>query len=195
MRRFNPDYWFNPEVSADHLSSPASVVVWAAAIDYCQWLNTREGVRKDQACYRRDGVNGTADRPPVADLSKTGYRLPTAAEFEYACRAGTSTQRYYGDDLTVSSSYALFGRIVKLLAVGSLMPNDLGLFDMNGNVAEWTCEFDAPDKVYVAGGGYLGFAETMTSWIHDATGPTLTYNSYGFRVVRTIELDDQGRPK
>ena len=194
MLRFSANYWFPPSETDDPRKSPASVVTWPAAIDYCQWLDKQEAVRDDQACYPREGAKG-GKQLPAANLSKLGYRLPTAAEFAYACRAGTSTPRYFGDDLTLFHSYALFGEKTKLIAVGSLMPNDLGLFDMNGNVAEWTCDLANDGGVYVAGGGYHAFAHNLDSSLVTPTNPAFEYNSYGFRVVRTIELDDNGRPK
>lgn len=194
MLRFSGNYWFPADATDDPRNGPACVVKWPTAIEYCRWLDDREAVRKDQSCYL---AKKAEDREtlPSADLSKLGYRLPTAAEFGYACRAGTTTPRYSGDDLVLFKSYAQFGESVKLLAVGSLMPNDLGLFDMNGNVAEWTCDIANSNRVFIAGGGNHAFARGLSSSSVTETTPTLEYNSYGFRVVRTIELDDRGRPK
>ena len=63
-----------------------------------------------------------------------GYRLPTEAEWEYACRAGTTTAYSYGDNLTKSDAN-IDGDSIK--AVGSYRPNAFGLYDMHGNVWEW----------------------------------------------------------
>ena len=76
---------------------------------------------------------------PANGLERTGYRLPTEGEWEYACRAGTVTSRYYG---LSSSTYSrstpgIEQRRRACMAGGSLFPNDLGLFDMLGNVYEW----------------------------------------------------------
>ena len=72
-------------------------------------------------------------------LQRTGYRLPTEAEWEYACRAGAMTSRYYGlsEELLGQYAWYLANTQGSRLAVRHLFPNDLGLFDMLGNVYEW----------------------------------------------------------
>ena len=79
---------------------------------------------------------------PADILRRTGYRIPTDAEWEYACRSGTITSRYYG------ASTELLGRFARYQAnsrehawsCGGLLANDLGLFDMLGNEFEWVNE-------------------------------------------------------
>jgi len=72
-------------------------------------------------------------------LRRVGYRLPTEAEWEYACRAGTGTRRYYGESVDLLGRYAWYRATSqdRVWPCGSLLPNDLGLFDMLGNVYEW----------------------------------------------------------
>ena len=79
---------------------------------------------------------------PADVLQRTGYRLPTEAEWEYACRAGAVTSRYYGHSLDLLGTYAWYQANSRDHAwpCGSLLPNDLGLFDMLGNVYEWCQE-------------------------------------------------------
>ena len=69
----------------------------------------------------------------------TGYRLPTEAEWEYACRSGTITSRYYGVSTDLLGKYAWYQANSREHAWpgGSLIPNESGLFDMLGNVFEW----------------------------------------------------------
>jgi formylglycine-generating enzyme required for sulfatase activity len=112
--------------SPDH---PRENVKWSDAVDFCNRLSAR------------------------ADEKKAGrkYRLPTEAEWEYACRAGTKTVFHYGD--TLSSKQANFngndpyggadkGPSIGLTRkVGSYKPNAWGLYDMHGNVAEWCSDY------------------------------------------------------
>jgi len=77
---------------------------------------------------------------PADVLERIGYRLPTEAEWEYACRAGAMTSRYYGHSALLLGAYARYQANSQEHAwrCGELLPNDLGLFDMLGNEFEWT---------------------------------------------------------
>jgi formylglycine-generating enzyme required for sulfatase activity len=72
-------------------------------------------------------------------LDRTGYRLPTEAEWEYAGRSGTDSYRYYGEATELLAAYVRYqaNSAEHAWRCGSLLPNDLGLFDTLGNVSEW----------------------------------------------------------
>ncbi len=140
-RHFDGGYVRDPKYSwrtpgydnpiSDHL--PVACVTWRDAVEFCNWLSNSEGLKR---CYTPDGSL-------IPGIS--GYRLPTEAEWEYTCRAGTTTVFSYGDDapltpLSVPTQYRKFAhtgtRNTGPSAVGKLLPNQFGLYDMLGNVSE-----------------------------------------------------------
>jgi len=133
---------------------PQPRVSWFEAAAYCNWLSRREGILEDQWCYRPINHQYTEGMTVASNyLSLSGYRLPTEAEWEYSCRAGSSASRYFGDSDELLPLYAWFNKNAgdRTWPVGSLKPNDFGLFDMLGNVEEW-CQ-DRFDRDWSAGSG------------------------------------------
>ena len=138
----------------------------------------------------------------ISKLSeKTGkdFRLPTEAEWEYSCRAGTVTEFYFGDELTKELANYDNDRSV---AVGSYPSNAWGLFDMHGNVLEWVedsyywyteeaqtdpLHTDYPYGKMYRGGSYDSGMKASRSAARVAHSQSMSYETYGFRIVCLIE--------
>jgi formylglycine-generating enzyme required for sulfatase activity len=127
-----------------HPDGPIVGVTWFDAARYCNWLSKQEGIPEEEWCYEIE--NGQVTKLKTDYLSLTGYRLPTEAEWEYACRAGTVTSRHYGAAEEMLGHYAWYVDNAQGRArpVGSKKPNDYGLFDMYGNAWEWCQDALAP---------------------------------------------------
>jgi formylglycine-generating enzyme required for sulfatase activity len=117
-------------VSPEQERLPAVDIRWYDAMDFCNRLSIREGYRP---CYRQ------GFRRWVCDWRADGYRLPTEAEWEYACRAGTATRHASGDDPERLGNYAWFASNAagRVQVVGQKWSNRWGLYDMHGNIWEW----------------------------------------------------------
>jgi formylglycine-generating enzyme required for sulfatase activity len=117
---------------------PKDGPAWYYAAAYCNWLSRQEGL---QECYAPNAKGEYAEGMTCVEgfLERSGYRLPTEAEWEYACRAGALTSRYYGGSAALLERYAWYlgHSLERAQHCGQLQPNDLGLFDMLGNVYEW----------------------------------------------------------
>ncbi len=170
-------YWDNPyfEQTEEH---PVVCVSWNDAKEYCKWLSKKTG---------------------------ENYRLPTEAEWEYACRAGTTTKWSFGDDEKELEKYAWYDENSggKTHPVGEKEPNPWGLYDMHGNVWEW-CEDDfiddyeetprdgsayqdkKSDRKVLRGGSWDDVAGNTRSSYRDWGDPAYRDVDVGFRLLRTL---------
>lgn len=184
---------------------PITDVSWYDAAAYCNWLSEQEELPEDQWCYEPNVSGSYAEgmriRKNFFDLS--GYRLPTEEEWECACRAGGSNIFSFGDAQELLDSFGWYkGNTApqQKQPVAELMPNEFGLFDMNGNVWEWCqCrhvlnsgdEIDTEgqivknnDKRILRGGSFVSEAAHCQSAFRSDEVPIYEDYTIGFRVLK-----------
>ena len=193
--------------------SPQVAVSWYDAARYCNWLSEQAGLPRSEWVYP-DVIDAALGMDMPADyLHRSGFRLPTEAEWEYAARAGTTTSRHFGDDEGLLAKHAWYDGNTKrerAYPVAQLLPNQWGLFDMLGNVWEWTFDrrqpypsgsgvtVDGEDSVLrvtnevarTRRGGSFAYEWFTVRSAHrgDVTYfPNQTRDNVGFRVARTIK--------
>jgi serine/threonine protein kinase/formylglycine-generating enzyme required for sulfatase activity len=204
-RQFDKGYQL-PAVFTRMADLPVVATSWHQAAAYCNWLSQQEGIDKDQWCY--EITNGQVTKLAANYLRRTGYRLPTEAEIEYATRAGTLTSRYYGETEELLPKYAWYTKNSqgKTWPVGIRKPNDLGFFDMQGNVYTWCQEryksytpgdeykedtediysINNQDSRVMRGGSFSYPTLLVRSAYRNRDVPTYRGNFIGFRPARTI---------
>jgi formylglycine-generating enzyme required for sulfatase activity len=188
---------------------------WYDAVAFCNKLSVKEGRRP---YYRIAGIS-RAEGGWIKDATVTieggdGYRLPTEAEWEYACRAGTKTPFSFGSEnngtLSNCKGDAPYGTNEKgpmwgrTVPVGSYRPNAFGLYDMHGNVWEWC--WDIADNDYYThapasdpagpstgrdrvtrGGSWGSYPNGCRSACRGSDAQTFASDNQGFRIARGVE--------
>lgn len=215
IRKMSPD-----------LDCPAINVSWLLAAAYCNFLSLRDRL---DTCYPEDVLKALKDFKgsrfdalnraklgimPAGYLGLNGYRLPTEAEWEYASRAGATTARPFGRSDRLLGKYAYYAKNTndqRSFSVGTLKPNDLGLFDIPGNVMQWCQAFvvypepgatavrddietdlnlvpgnSGDQNRVLRGGAWLSRPIFHRSASRKEENNWHPYHGYGFRVVRTI---------
>lgn len=183
---------------------PVETVSWYDAIRYCNALSERDRLTP---AYTIDGENVLWDR------EANGYRLPTEAEWEYACRAGTTTPFSTGRNITVEQSnwYSSYPYIQgegggtyrhQTVEVDEFEPNAWGFYNMHGNVSEWCWDYYAAyseqeqnnptgavngHNRVARGGGWYDYAKHVRSAYRSVAPPDYTDYKRGFRIARNCD--------
>ncbi|MGD9202101.1 MAG: SUMF1/EgtB/PvdO family nonheme iron enzyme, partial [Chitinispirillia bacterium] len=176
---------------------------WFDAVYYC---NARSKSENRDTVYSYSLIGGTIGyqcfmKDVRIDYTKKGYRLPTESEWEFACRAGSSTKFYWGTAVNGSYLWYRNNSQSRPRPVGSKLPNAFGLYDMSGNVKEWCNDwfdtYTAVDKVdptgpdrsnpylrrVVRNGSYYDVADSSSSYSRSNLEPNKLSTKTGFRVV------------
>lgn len=186
---------------------PVENVSWHDAVAYCNARSAAEGLAPAYV------ISGNGDeRSVVWNRDADGYRLPTEAEWEYACRAGTTTPFSTGENVTVDQAnyygtypydgYPSGQYRSRTVPVGSFAPNQWGLYDMHGNVWEWCWDWYGPyadgasadptgavSGTYRVnrGGGWNDFGRHLRSAYRAAYPPANKTFNLGFRLARNAQ--------
>jgi formylglycine-generating enzyme required for sulfatase activity len=181
-RRFRADHSVEgAEAEFNFADRPAAMVSWEEAREFCAWLS---------------------EQPAEKQVGRI-YALPTQAQWEWAARAGTTTSRYFGEDVKGQVEYSWFNHTYTpnperesagrgRQAVAKLKPNAWGLFDMLGNVWEWCDDHHHDERTgearepVMCGGSWRSGAFHCTAVAHDPGSPRTEADHIGFRVVMTM---------
>jgi len=201
----NPSY-FSSAFAAGEIQSkrPVEQVTWFDAVEFCNKLSTKEGLTPVYTITGRTPATGypITAATVTATWTNNGYRLPTEAQWEYACRAsGTTTDWTFGNDQNQLINYAWYyaNSNDKTHQVGKKSANAWGLHDMHGNAWEWCWDWygilptsnqtdykgagSGTDRV-LRGGSWYSSEEGTRSASRFYYYPGYWLNYFGFRVVR-----------
>jgi serine/threonine protein kinase/formylglycine-generating enzyme required for sulfatase activity len=200
---------FQKELSPES-DGPQIAVSWYDAVAYCNWMSQHEGLRP---CYVPIDASrpGEGLRIDAEAVRAGGFRLPTQAEWEYACRAGTTTVRYCGVSIDFVPYYEWYGPNAgqnagyHARACATRLPNEFGFFDLMGNAIEWCHDRKAvvpvPDSLVrdeitgepigrdprvLRGAGFASSSTDLRSAVGGWYNADEIDNQIGFRLARTL---------
>lgn len=165
---------------------PVEQVSWNDIIKFCNKLSEQEGLQKAYSVSRKI----------TCDFNSNGYRLPTEDEWEYAARGGSQSKGYEFSGSNTLKEVGWFGASSNngnrtqndgTSEVGKKQPNELGIYDMSGNVWEWCWDLNdnvSTDRV-LRGGGWYDYEESCGVVARNYYFPSYRNDSRGFRIVRT----------
>lgn len=158
---------------------PVTSISWLDAVDLCNQISAQSEL---DAAYSREAESGDM----TCDWSANGYRLPSEAEWQYACKAGTASYRYGEIDDIAWYADNSDGRVHD---VGTKAANPWGLHDMLGNVWEW-CWDVYDEEVYGSyrifrGGGWAEAERGCGATVRRRSHPSFAIDDLGFRLART----------
>ena len=200
----NPSsFSLSPATGETQGKRPVENMTWYDAIEFCNKLSTKEGLTPVYTITGRTPATGypITAATVTGNWSNNGYRLPTEAQWEYACRAGTTTDWYFGNTEADLVNYAWYETNANSMThqVGKKTANAWGLYDMHGNVFEWCwdwystyptsnqTDYKGPSSGIarvLRGGSWSHLAWSTHSDSRNLNNPDGRNRNFGFRVVR-----------